>query len=177
TLEAGDLVCTADHGDQPVRWIGMRHLAGSELTEALLPIRIERNAFGGGFPRRDLTVSPQHRVVIRGPRLVLMTGEEEGLAPAKTLLGQAGVRRLDRTEVTYVHILFDDHQIVYSNGWATESLNPGDQAMSGFGAQARSEILDLFPELITSSHGFQRQARPLIKPHEVRAMAAGKPRS
>lgn len=172
TLRAGDLVCTADHGDQPIRWVGSRHVAGTDLADDLQPIRIERDAFGAGFPRRDLTVSPQHRVLIRGARLLLATGESEGLTPAKSLLGHLGVRRLMRDEVTYVHLLFDYHEIIFSNGWATESLNPGDQALSGFGAKSRAEVLRLFPELATSPHGFQKMARPLIKPHEVRAMSA-----
>lgn len=177
TLQPGDLVCTADHGDQPIRWTGHRTLSGTELTTDLQPIRIDRTAFGGGFPRRDLTLSPLHRIVIRGSRLILMTGEAEGFATAKSLVGQPGVRRLSREEVTYVHLLFDDHEVVFSNGWATESLNPGDRALTGFGAESRSEVLALFPELATSPHGFQRSARPLLKPYEVRAMGVAKSRS
>ena len=51
--------------------------------------------------------------------------------------------------MTYVHFLFDDHQIVISNGAETESLYTGAEALRSVGEAAREEILALFPELRT----------------------------
>lgn len=122
-IRPGDLVSTASNGARPVRTAAARILTGGQLTPALQPIRIERDAFGGGFPRRDLTLSPQHRLLVRGARLAQISGQREGLVTAASLLGAEGVRQLDRSEVTYIHLLFDAPEIIFANGWGTESLS------------------------------------------------------
>ena len=72
----------------------------------------------------------------------------EVLVAAKQLLQIEGIDVVaDGAEVTYVHFLFDDHQIVLSNGAETESLYTGPQALRGVGHAARAEIFALFPEL------------------------------
>ncbi|MEM7176153.1 MAG: Hint domain-containing protein [Pseudomonadota bacterium] len=125
-LRAGDLVSTMANGERPITSVERHDHAGSQLTPALLPIRIERDTFGGGFPRRDLTLSPRHRLLVRGARLALMSGQAGGLVPAVTLLGTQGVRRLDRSEVSYIQLLFDAPEIIFANGWGTESLCAAD---------------------------------------------------
>lgn len=50
-------------------------------------------------------------------------------------------------EVTYFHILFEDHQIVFANGAPSESFFPGSFAMAALRNEARAEIFELFPEL------------------------------
>ena len=42
--------------------------------------------------------------------------------------------------VTYVHIMFDQHEVVFSDGLATESFYTGDQAMAALAPAARAEI-------------------------------------
>ena len=49
--------------------------------------------------------------------------------------------------VTYVHFLFDRHQIMESDGAETESLFTGPEALKTVDSAARIEILHLFPEL------------------------------
>ena len=53
----------------------------------------------------------------------------------------------DADSVTYVHFLFDRHQIVESEGAETESLFTGPEALKTFDSAARVEILHLCPEL------------------------------
>lgn len=149
-LETGDLVRTMDHGFSPIRWIGNRQLDIVDLTQhpKLLPIRIKAGTLGTGVPTQDLVVSPQHRVLVRSIVAERMFGEREVLVPAIKLLGVDGIDVVeDATEVQYFHMLFDQHEIVFSNGAAAESLLTGSEALKAIGAKAREEIALLFPDI------------------------------
>ena len=52
------------------------------------------------------------------------------------------------TKVEYFHILFDRHQIVFSNGAPTESLFTGPEALKSVSQEAREEIVEIFPEVL-----------------------------
>lgn len=154
-LKAGDLVETMDHGFQPIRWIGSRGLSAAALSarENLRPIRIRAGALGEDLPKSDLLVSPQHRVLIRSKIAVKMFGVAELLVAAKHLLQLDGVDVVEGDEgVEYFHILFEQHEIINSNGAMTESFLPGPLAMQGITSSALEEILTLFPELKDGSH-------------------------
>lgn len=149
-LQVGDLVLTVDNGAQPIRWVGSRTLDAAELSSQphLRPIRIAKGALGRDMPSADLVVSPQHRVLVRSRIAQRMFSVPEVLVAAKTLLELPGIEVADDMEaVTYVHFLFDSHQVVFSNGALTESLYTGPQALKSVGETARQEILALFPEL------------------------------
>lgn len=49
--------------------------------------------------------------------------------------------------MTYFHLLFDQHELVISNGAATKSLYVGPHALMAVPEAAREEILTLFPAL------------------------------
>ncbi|WP_313137570.1 Hint domain-containing protein [Paracoccus jeotgali] len=149
-LSPGLLVRTRDAGLQPLRWVGQRHLTAAELEASpnLRPIRIRAGALGQDIPSQDLVVSPQHRVLVRSRIAQRIFGTDEVLVAAKQLLLVDGVdvaNDLDR--VTYVHFLFDDHQIVISNGAETESMHTGAEALKSIGAAALAEIFAIFPDL------------------------------
>lgn len=149
-LRVGDLVLTKDHGPQPIRWIGRRKLGAHTLKAAphLRPIRIKAGALGATTPSSDLVVSPQHRILVRSVIAQRMFGTIEVLSPAKQLLQLDGIDlATDLQEVEYLHILFDRHEIVISNGAETESLYTGAEALKSVGPAARAEIFALFPEL------------------------------
>ena len=174
TLQPGDLVETRDHGFQPLRWIGKRHLTPRELRArpALQPIRIAAGALFGSGPDRPLTVSPQHRVLVSGVRAELYFGEDEVLVPAKHLLGLPGVSRdCPEAGVTYVHLLFDRHELVVSNGAWTESFQPAEKTVSALDAATRAEVLELFPELTAAAPAFP-SARLSLRAHEARVLVA-----
>lgn len=116
------------------------------------PIRIRANALGAGFPRTDLVVSPQHRIMINSRIVSRMAGVNEALVPAKKLLTLDGVDVMDNvTEVEYWHFLFDSHQIVTSNGLPTESLFTGPQAMTALSQDALTELRELMPEAFSET--------------------------
>ncbi|MFV0291948.1 MAG: Hint domain-containing protein [Paracoccus sp. (in: a-proteobacteria)] len=149
-LGPGDLVLTKDNGFKPLLWIGRQTvpLSRSEDSQRLRPVRIRAGALGGGLPEQDLYVSQQHRVLVKSKISQRMMGFDEVLIPAKKLLDIEGVDIVtDCDEVTYVHFLFDQHEIVYSNGAETESLFTGPEALRAVSKEAREEILTLFPEL------------------------------
>ena len=67
TLQAGDLVRTADGRDVPVRWLGYSTVS-TRFADPLrsLPVRIPANALADGVPARDLMLSPDHALFIDG---------------------------------------------------------------------------------------------------------------
>ncbi|AGT08456.1 Hint domain-containing protein [Paracoccus aminophilus] len=149
-LIEGVQVWTKDNGLQPIRWIGSRHLDSTVLAqnEAIRPIRIRAGALGANSPTQDLLVSPQHRILVRSRIALKMFGAEEILVAAKQLLQIEGIDIVeDQIEVEYFHFLFDQHEIVLSNGAETESLYTGDEALKSLGSAACEEIFQLFPEL------------------------------
>jgi hypothetical protein len=174
-LVAGDLVMTHDNGLQPVRWVGRQHLSHGRLMAQpeLQPVRIARGALGGSGPVRSMLVSPQHRLLVTGALPELLFGEPEVLVPARHLVGKAEVTRaLPETGVTYIHILFDRHEVVLSDGIWTESFQPAERTLSAMEAAVRAEILAIFPGLMTGNTEFEA-TRPSIKAHEARVLFAG----
>jgi len=150
-LRVGDEVLTMDAGYQPIRWIGGRKVSAAELqiNPKLKPIRICADALGPGLPRQDLLVSPQHRVLVRSPIAARLFDSAEVLVPAKKLLDLPGIYVEDGDDgVEYFHILFDAHQLVWSNGAVTESLFTGPEALKAVSPEAREEITALFPEIL-----------------------------
>lgn len=142
-LVVGQRITTADHGDRPLRWVGVTSLNGLALGErpGLGPVRIRASALGEGFPARDLLVSPQHRILIRSPIAQRMFCSAEVLIAAKKLTSLPGIEHIAPPGgVAYFHILFDRHEIVFAEGTPAESLFLGPQAALGLGDGAMREI-------------------------------------
>lgn len=148
-LVPGDRIMTRDHGLQTLRWIGCRHVDASEVAEfqAVRPIRIAKGALGNGMPDRDLLVSPEHRVMVSGDKVAELVGEEEALIAAKFLIGREGVTVEEVEAVIYYHLMFDDHELVLSEGTWTESFLPGLGALNGMDVEAVEELYEIYPEL------------------------------
>ncbi len=153
----GDRVLTRDHGVQTVRWHGIRTLAGGPKVN---PIEIAPGKFGNDRP---LLLSPQHRILVGDMRTQLYFGEEEVLIAAKHLVDGHLVRIREVAEVTYHHILFDQHEIVFSEGVPTESFHPGHYSLPGLDSRSRQELFELFPQLRSDPVGFGPSARMSVK--------------
>lgn len=161
-LEPGDLVLTRDHGYQPLRWIGQREVAA---LGKMAPVEIAANTFG---THGVLRVSPLHRILLQDEMAELLFGESEVLVAAKELVNDRNVRVREGGDVCYVHLLFDQHQIVISNGLESESFLPGGQITNLFAEEALAEICALFPELDPSTgDGYSPAARRILKKHEA----------
>ncbi len=150
TLSVGSIVPTKDNGLQSIRWIGARRLDQEELqaNPKLYPVRIIAGALGQGLPTRDLLVSRQHRMLARSKISERMFGQSEVLVPAIKLTGLPGVFVDDSVDsVEYIHLLFDQHEIIFAERAPTESLFTGPEALKAIRPEAREEILTLFPEV------------------------------
>lgn len=161
-LRPGDLVVTRDHGLQPIRWIKSRTVPA---IDRFAPIRIKNGVLSG--QQQDILVSPQHRMLFSGYKSELLFGESEVLVAAKHLVDGKDVVIQDGGMVTYYHILFDQHEVIYANGAASESFHPGEVGLSAVTDAARAELFDLFPELRAMPMSYGATARRCLKQHEA----------
>lgn len=165
TLQSGDLVWTMDRGLQPLRWIGQRTVAA---LGSFAPVRVAAGTFGD---HANLMLSPQHRILVRDAVADLVFGTPEVLVAAKHLVDGRKVTSVEGGSVTYVHLLFDQHEIVMANGLATESFLPGPQTVDAFEDDIVDEIAQLFPELdLETGEGYGEAARQILKKHEAKLL-------
>ncbi|MFG6591207.1 Hint domain-containing protein [Sulfitobacter sp. 1A12157] len=169
-LEVGDRVITRDNGIQTIRWVGAREMTGAEFEMAahLKPVLIRKGALGNDLPERDMMVSPNHRVLVANEKTALYFEEREVLVAAKHLTGMEGIDVVEVSGTSYIHVMFDRHEVILSDGTWTESFQPGDMSLAGIGEEQRQEIFELFPELATKDgiEGYTA-ARRSLKKHEA----------
>ncbi len=150
-IEVGDRIVTRDHGTQPVRWIGSTKLpqAALEARPELRPIRLKAGSMGDNLPERDLCVSRQHRILVRGWQAELLFGTAEGvLTPAFTLINDSTIVTDHGSQnVEYFHMAFDNHEVVYAEGVEAESFHPYRDTVSILDEAQREELFKLFPQL------------------------------
>ncbi|PRY91257.1 Hint domain-containing protein [Donghicola tyrosinivorans] len=116
TLKVGDRVLTRDAGIQQIRWIGQTTV---RATGAFAPIVITAGTLNN---EHDLVVSPEHRLFIYQRRDALGTGRSEVLIKARHLVNGSTVYWREGGFVDYFQLLFDEHQIIYAEGIAAETL-------------------------------------------------------
>lgn len=165
-LKVGDLVLTMDSGLKPILWIGRRKVIG---RGDFAPIRFRKGVIGNA---RDLVVSPMHRILVRGWQAELHFGDSEILVPAKHLVDGKGIAVDPVDEVEYFHFLFDQHEVVFSDGAATESFFPGEQILDSDQA-IRAELNALFPELFEGgAKAFAQTARKTVRYRDAAVLHA-----
>lgn len=172
-LQAGDKVTTKNSGDQVIRWIGSRKLSSSDLARApeLRPIKIARNARGRNLPSSDLWLSPEHRIVCNDDAMQLLFGDEQVLVSAKDIVDGETIF-VDQTDngVEYFHILFDKHEVIFSNDLPSESFHPAIRNESVVDAGIRKEIHTLFPELSSDFSDYGPTHHKTLKSTEARLL-------
>ena len=172
-LKVGDKVMTRDNGVQEIRWMGRRDLTHAELLAAphLKPVMIKAGSLGDGLPERDMLVSPNHRMLVANDKTALYFEEHEVLVASKHLVNSTGIRSVETLGTSYLHFMFDHHEVVLANGTWSESFQPGDQTLGGMGNAQRSEIFEIFPELKDSKGREDYQAaRKTLKKYEARLL-------
>jgi len=118
-IRAGDIVTTLDRGPQQVIWTGRQTL---EASGDNAPIRFLKGAVGNS---ETFQVSPQHRMLISGWRAELHFGTDEVLVAARHLVNGDTIHVNAGGQVTYIHIMFDRHEIITGAGVPSESYFPG----------------------------------------------------
>ncbi|MEQ9260668.1 MAG: Hint domain-containing protein [Roseovarius sp.] len=150
TLREGDMVQTKDNGAEPVLWIGARRMSGARLFAMphLRPIRLRMGSLGIDTPDRELLVSPEHRMLVKGPVARALFNTPEVLVAAKDLVNH-GTISVDHAvhEVTYIHLLLPSHQILWANGVETESFHPASAALAALDPSDRARLLRHAPAL------------------------------
>lgn len=161
-LRPGDRIQTMDNGLEEVLWTGQRRMTGARLHAMphLRPIRLRGGALGVGRPDRDLLVSPQHRMLVKGPAAQALFNTDEVLVAAEDLVNDHSVI-VDHAlrEVTYVHVLLDRHQVIWANGLETESFHPSNTALETVAPEQRAGLLQILPGLADNPFAYGDFAR------------------
>lgn len=164
SLRPGDYVQTQDNGPQEIAWIGHRRITGARLIALpeLRPIRMRANAIGQDTPTGDLLVSPDHRLLYRGAAARALYNEDEVLVTARDLINDRSIF-VDHTvrEVTYIHLMFADHQILWANGVPTESFHPGNTSLEMIVPDQRAALINSFPDLAEDPQSYVHARRNL----------------
>lgn len=174
TLMPGDKVLTMDNGPQPIEWIGRRQMSGARLFAMphLRPIRISAGALGLDRPDQTLLVSPEHRLMVSGDIARELFGTPEVLVAARDLVDHRQIRTAsDLREVTYIHLMLPQHNIVWANGIATESFHPANTALTSLNARDLSRLLTRYPALTFDPHSYGGFARRNLSGSEAAELA------
>jgi hypothetical protein len=169
-LRQGDRILTRDNGPQEVLWSGHRRMSGARLYAMphLRPIRFRVNSMGLYRPDADLWVSPQHRMLVKGAAAQALFNTPEVLVAAEDLINDATIT-VDHQmrEVTYVHILLEQHNVVWANGLETESFHPSNTAMDTVDPGQREILKAILPEVEVNPHSYGDYARRNISTSEA----------
>lgn len=166
-LRIGDQVVTADNGTQTIRFIQRQHFVFRKREDKNRPIVFKAGSLGAGLPRRDLVVSPQHRMLLPSKGVPNAESSSGVFYPAKSLTDMPGVRVKRGVKfVDYFHLLLDRHEVIFAEGLPTESLFPGPMAlqnMKSAGNNVSEKALNMQWNLKT--------ARPVLSVKEAQRLA------
>lgn len=164
-IAVGDMVETLEDGPQPVRWRAHRTWPA---WGPMAPVVFAPGALGNARP---LVLSQQHRVLVTGWRAELYFGQDAVLLAARDFVNGRDIRLRQGGHVEYHHLLFDRHQILMSDGVATESYHPGAVGVGGLPEASRAELLALLPEA-AGLEAFGPTAAPVLRRGEARVLLA-----
>jgi len=167
TLKAGDLVLNDDGAAVPILWFGQSDASVADMQRdpTRRPIRIHAHSIKPGIPHADLYVSAQHRVVLESAWAELYFGEPSVMVAAKHMVGTTAEQVMPDEDVTYYHILLEQHDVLVSNALVTESFQPSLRSFNGITPQMRESLSDAIPPNLLQAF-FQRPdaMRTLKKP-------------
>ena len=127
-VQIGQRVQTRDSGMQRILWIGKTTFPA---RRDYAPIAFAPGELGN---EETMTVSPQHRVLIKDWRAEMLFGAREVLVPAVHLLNdKTGLRRTGGL-VTYYHLACARHELILAESAWSESFYPGRYALCSLSA-------------------------------------------
>ena len=166
TLRAGDMVETLERGPCKLLWVGNMHLP---IPGRLAPVRFAPGTLGNN---RALLVSPQHRMLVEGPLVELLFAEPRVLVPAIALVDGIWVTQIECREVTYYHLLFDHHALIWAEGTLSESLFPGAEAFENLSLQQTQELRQILNlKSPTGAFRFAKLALPCLSVGDGRLLS------
>jgi hypothetical protein len=124
-LSIGDVVVTHGGAERTIRWIGKISIRrdGAAWPERAIPIRIAKDAFAPGVPRRDLYLSRAHLLYFNG--VLIPAGN---LVNGKTIGAVVPVGDV----LHYLHVELDRHDVLLAEGAPCESLLATAERRMGF---------------------------------------------
>lgn len=164
-LRVGDWVSTLDNGPQRITWISKTTFGARDLHRfpKLRPVKIHAGVLGND---RDLLVSRQHGMVLGGAALVRAAHLARDMPGVRIA---HGVRR-----VTYIHMMFENHQIILAENSPSESFFPGSIALRMLHPAAARDLSALFPDVAVNEEGpaafaqhFGPHARSFVEPEQL----------
>jgi hypothetical protein len=168
-IKVGDKLVTYEGTITTVHWASSSHHDAETLTRfpKLRPVKIKEGAFGDGLPKHDLLVSRQHRMMLRSIVANRMTGHFEVLVPVHTLSDNS-FAEIDETqkEVTYYHLLTDQHDVILANGLPCESLHIGAHLEGAIGPDRYQQVLDL----LASGQVSKESSLPILENKQARKL-------
>lgn len=149
-LRPGDQVLCGDGSYKTLR-LNMRSAVSSAdlyRNPKLRPVTITAGALGHGLPLRDLHVSRQHRMVVQSKISERMFGHEQVLVAAIRLTALPGIYVNETIDaLSYHHLVFAAHEVIYAEGALSESLYCGAQSLGALSQACRAEVFALFPDM------------------------------
>ncbi|WGI20808.1 Hint domain-containing protein [Amylibacter sp. IMCC11727] len=174
-LQVGDLVHTVDNGLQPIRWIGSREMSRTRLQVApqSQPVLIKKDTFGPYLPAQDIWVSQQHQMLLETEDAQSLFRLDSVLAPAKALVNGDTIQLDEQSAgVNYMHILFDEHQVVFVDGIPSESFYPCPASLLSLTDEDRQQVFQIMPHLEYHPLSYGPMARPSVTIHKSLRLAA-----
>lgn len=163
-LRSGDMVMTRDSGAQRLAAVISREY---DAVGPAAPVLIRKGALGN---RRDLLVSQQHRILLTDSRAELWFGLGEVLVAAVHLVDGREIVLRPGGRITYIHLVFERHEIVVAEGLPAESYCPANVQRPAAPACGQLAVLaDLFldgPGGVAPA----RVVRPVLRGHEARVL-------
>ncbi|GFE65974.1 Hint domain-containing protein [Litoreibacter roseus] len=164
-LRIGDRVMTLDSGPRALRWVHHVTQTFNPGQDHGRPVVIQPAAFGAGAPRRNLILSPHHRVLVGPGAAFPHAFAQQRLVPAKALLDQSKVRLMRGvTSLTWTHLLCDGHEIINAEGCWTETMFLGDMMRATLSPAARTSL-----DAALGASKAPAPARPFLSVRDTRA--------
>ncbi len=172
----GDLICTKDNGPQAIRWIGSRNITGGRLMAIrdLRPIRLQAHVLADGEPDQDLLISPDHRILVKGPVAQALFNTPEVLVAARDLVNDRSIRVDQRCRgVCYIHLMLAQHEIVWANGVEVESFHPAGMDCDNIDPRQRDSLWEQFPDAREDTANYGEFARRKLTRSEAALLSHG----
>ena len=132
-LAVGDLVLTESGEEQPIVWIGHRHVDCRHHPHPhhVWPVRVWKGAFAASIPHNDLMLSPDHAVFVDGV-----------LVPIRYLINGRTIVQEQVDEVTSRHVELPYHDVILAERLPCESyLDTGNrEAFENVGTRTMASV-------------------------------------
>lgn len=166
-IAVGDLVRTFDQDYRPVKFIYKRTFPA---RGRLRPVYFARNAIGNSSA---IEVSQNHRFLVSMlPRdiAVKFGGYSDVLVKAIELTNDLDIYvNKQRTTVTYHHLMFDQHQLIFCEGTVSESWQPHRRVLRGH-PDMREALLAALPD-------FETRPNRIVRPEVFKRLPAARRRT